>query len=143
MTFEKKYPGVDKKWFQSQLADKKLTQRKVGEFLGVHPSKVTHVLSGYRRAEIDEVQKLAFLIGVSSDEITRRLGIKTMAPGAHAAAPSPAPAPAARAFTVSPGMTFTVPGQGDVSITLPPGGIDAAGWQFVKAVIDVYAGGAK
>ncbi len=71
---------VDKLWFQDVFRVKGLTQRKVGEYLDVHPSKITHVLGGFRRFEIEEVQLLSALLSVPADEITQRLGIQTFGP---------------------------------------------------------------
>lgn len=69
-----KYP-IDRKWFQSKLVEKSITQRKVAAALGVDPSSVTVLFAGNRRLQLAEADILADLLGEPVAEVLKHAGM--------------------------------------------------------------------
>lgn len=68
---------VDTHWFQAQLADKRLSQRKLAAMMGLDPAAVSLMLRGKRKMVAGEVAVVARLLGVPVDEVMRHAGIDT------------------------------------------------------------------
>lgn len=66
---------VDTRWFKDQLADRKLSMRKVAKQLGRDVASISRMLSGTRHMKIDEASALASLFGVPLKEVLRRCGV--------------------------------------------------------------------
>ena len=66
--------GVDTRWFQAQLADRRLSQRKLASLMGLDPGAVSLALHGKRKLSAAEVADIARLLGVGVDEVMMHLG---------------------------------------------------------------------
>lgn len=65
---------VDQRWFQNQLQDKHISQRKLAKMLDLDPSAVSLMFKGRRKMTAAEAAELARLLNVSVDEILTRAG---------------------------------------------------------------------
>jgi transcriptional regulator with XRE-family HTH domain len=86
MTTKKNPPGkpipIDRMWFRLALVRAGLrNQSEVARQLGLDKSAFSRTLRGERRLQLDEVKKLASVLGVPQDEVLRHAG------GASAKAP--------------------------------------------------------
>lgn len=66
---------VDIGWFQGQLADRGLSQRKLAAYMGLDPGAVSLMLHGKRRMSADEVAAIARLLGVDPAEVLMHAGV--------------------------------------------------------------------
>lgn len=76
-------PHIDTHWFQSQLADRRLSQRKLAQLMGVDPGAVSLMINGKRRMTMEEAAEIARLLHVDVTEVMTKAGVsapKTAAP---------------------------------------------------------------
>jgi transcriptional regulator with XRE-family HTH domain len=67
---------VNERWFKSQFALKRLSQRKLAEYLNLDPSAVTHTIRGKRRMQLDEAVKIARFLGVAVEQVLQNAGLR-------------------------------------------------------------------
>lgn len=65
---------IDTRWFQSRLADKRLSQRQLAKLMGLDPSAVSLMLRGKRKLSAAEAREIARLLGVEASEVLMRAG---------------------------------------------------------------------
>ena len=66
---------IDTHWFQSQLADRRLSQRKLAHLMGLDPGAVSLMLNGKRRLSAAEAGEIARLLNVDVTEVLTRAGV--------------------------------------------------------------------
>jgi transcriptional regulator with XRE-family HTH domain len=66
--------GIDTRWFQDRLADKRLSQRKLASMMNLDPAAVSLMFRGKRKMSAAEAAEIAKLIGVSPNEVLVRAG---------------------------------------------------------------------
>lgn len=69
------HANVDTRWFQDQLADRKISQRKLAGFMGLEQSAVSLMLRGKRGTSAEESATLARILGVPLDTVLVHLGV--------------------------------------------------------------------
>lgn len=89
------HDGVDRRWFQDRLADKRLSQRKLARHLHIDPAAVSLMLRGKRKMTAAEAAEVARLLGVSVDEVVLRAGCVPTVPDTPLLRPRPAEVPPA------------------------------------------------
>lgn len=86
-------PQIDTRWFQNQLADKRLSQRQLAKRMDLDPAAVSLMLRGKRKMTANEAVEIANMLGVSADEVLMRAGSAPTLPAARSAAPAPQDVP--------------------------------------------------
>jgi transcriptional regulator with XRE-family HTH domain len=71
---------IDTRWFQNQLADKRLSQRQLAKRLSLDPAAVSLMLRGKRKMSASEAAEIAAQLGVSADEVLMRAGSSPTVP---------------------------------------------------------------
>lgn len=67
--------SVDSRWFQSQLALNRLSQRRLAKLIGLDPSAVSLMFRGKRRMTAEEAAMVSRLLNVDVQEVMTRAGI--------------------------------------------------------------------
>jgi transcriptional regulator with XRE-family HTH domain len=78
---------IDTRWFQNQLADKRLSQRQLAKRLSLDPAAVSLMLRGKRKMSASEAAEIAAQLGVSADEVLMRAGSSPTLPPVRRAEP--------------------------------------------------------
>lgn len=68
--------GINKQWFQMQLASKQISQRSLAKLLEIGPSAITNIFNNKRRLTNEEANKIAGLLSLPVTEILRHAGIE-------------------------------------------------------------------
>lgn len=66
---------VNTRWFQDQLADRHLSQRKLAKMMDLDPSAVSLMLRGMRVISADEAAELARILGVPLQDVLAQIGV--------------------------------------------------------------------
>lgn len=66
--------NVKRKWFDDHMRDKKLTQRSLGELMGIQYSAVNLILKGERVLKASEAEVMARVFGVDVTEVLHAAG---------------------------------------------------------------------
>lgn len=66
--------NIDKQWFVDLWTEKGLSLRKVAALIGMDPGALSRALNGGRGIKVDEVGKIATVLGVSRAEVLEHLG---------------------------------------------------------------------
>ncbi|WP_292410113.1 helix-turn-helix domain-containing protein [Mesorhizobium sp.] len=66
--------NVDKAWFASRMKEHNLTVRSMADRLNMHYSALSRTLNGDRRMQVDEIRKIAEILGRSESEVMAHLG---------------------------------------------------------------------
>lgn len=67
--------GVDTRWFQNRLADKRISQRHLATVLSLDPAAVSLMLRGKRKMSAAEAAEVSRVLNVDVEEVLRRAGI--------------------------------------------------------------------
>lgn len=68
---------LDLLWFRRAFADAGLSQNEVAAKIGLDRSAFSRTMLGKRRIQVEEMKRLASVLGVSQDEILRHAGGKS------------------------------------------------------------------
>lgn len=85
---------LDEKWFRDQIARAQYSLRGFARALNWDPNTLSRLLTRERRLQLDEVEKVAALLGVPKLEVLAKAGLKVSAPRDIQAELVEAPAPA-------------------------------------------------
>jgi transcriptional regulator with XRE-family HTH domain len=69
------HPAIDTNWFQAQLADKRMSQRRLAALMGLDPGALSLMLHGKRKMSAEEVAEIARLLNVDATEVLTRAGV--------------------------------------------------------------------
>ena len=109
--------GVDTRWFQNLLADKRLSQRQLAKRLGLDPAAVSLMLRGKRKMSVTEASELARFLGVEMDEVLLHAGSTPTVP---VKAPAGLRGGVARVVAVDqPKAVIDAGGAGSIEIPVP------------------------
>lgn len=67
--------NINTRWFQDQLADRKMSQRKLAQMLQLDPAAVSLMLRGLREIRLEEAAEMARILGIPLDDILAQTGI--------------------------------------------------------------------
>lgn len=67
-------PVVNKRWFKDQMAKMGISGLEIAKLLGLHPSLVSHMLTGRRAIRLDEAPRWAAILKVSLNDILINAG---------------------------------------------------------------------
>ncbi|WP_292598543.1 helix-turn-helix domain-containing protein [Mesorhizobium sp.] len=70
----KRKVDVDKAWFESRMKEHNLTVRSMAGRMNMHYSALSRTLNGERRMQVDEIRKIAEILGRSESEVMAHLG---------------------------------------------------------------------
>ena len=113
-----KSDGVDTRWFQNRLADKRLSQRKLASHLHLDPAAVSLMIRGKRKISAAEAAEIARLLGVTVEEVLMRAGCAATIPGERQK-----DAPAAFVFPNVRHKEVLPPGMLELPVPLSDGGV--------------------
>jgi hypothetical protein len=66
---------INRRWFETQLANRKLSQRRFAALIEIDPSAMSLMLSGKRKMSAIEAGEVAKHLGVPVDEVLRHAGV--------------------------------------------------------------------
>ena len=66
--------NVDKAWFMSQMKERDLTVRSMAKRLNIHYSALSRTLNGERRMQVDEIRRIAEILGKSERAVSAHVG---------------------------------------------------------------------
>lgn len=78
---------VNRRWFENQLANRKLSQRRLAALIGIDPSAMSLMLSGKRKMSAVEAGEVAKHLGVQVDDVLRHAGVTVPTIGKERTAP--------------------------------------------------------
>jgi transcriptional regulator with XRE-family HTH domain len=67
--------AVNTRWFQDQLADRRLSQRKLAKMMNLDPSAVSLMLRGLRVISADEAADMARILGLPLPDVLSQIGV--------------------------------------------------------------------
>ena len=67
--------AIDQNWFIGRMKDAGLSQRKLSTMFSNSPGTMSAILLGNRNLQLEEVPVVAQALGVTVEELMRRLGI--------------------------------------------------------------------
>lgn len=70
--------SMQTEWFKERLAQRKLSQRKLANLMGLDPAAVSLMLRGQRKMTSEEAHFIASTVGVPVTEVLRRAGIEVL-----------------------------------------------------------------
>lgn len=72
---------VDRQWFQNRLRDRGLSQRRLATLMNLNHAAISLFLDNKRGVSVVEAGELARLLGVSINELYKRLGVDVQVDG--------------------------------------------------------------
>lgn len=134
---------VDTRWFQTRLADRKLSQRSLAKVLGLDPAAVSLMLRGKRKMTAEEAVEVSRVLGVDVEEVLRHAGISLGTIAAVKGGPRsiepPAP-PAPPAADAGRMLEIPVPlANGEVAVLRLPHRLGAADAERIAALVRAFA----
>jgi transcriptional regulator with XRE-family HTH domain len=73
--------SLDRRWFTTALADRRLSQRQLAKLMGVDPASVHRLLTGKRPMRLDEATALARLLDKPVTDVLDHAGVPLQPPG--------------------------------------------------------------
>jgi transcriptional regulator with XRE-family HTH domain len=70
---------INKSWFGSQLAARKISQRKLAELMGMDASAMSLLLNGKRKMSATEAGEVAKHLGATVEDVLRNAGVSIQA----------------------------------------------------------------
>lgn len=67
---------IDTRWFQNQLSDRGVSQRRLAKMLGLDPAAVSLMLHGRRKFTAREAVEIARVLGVGVDDVLAHAGLR-------------------------------------------------------------------
>lgn len=104
---------VDTRWFQNQLADRHISQRKLAKLLDLDPAAVSLMFRGRRKMSAAEAAEVSRVLNVDVDEVLRRAGIGL------AVVAAAKPVKDVKAATVAPAMEAAVVNTSMIDVPVP------------------------
>jgi hypothetical protein len=68
-------PEVNRRYFESLMADKRMSLRSLAQKMGMGHSQLSLTFSGARRAQLDEAAQLSQIFGVPLHDVVEALGV--------------------------------------------------------------------
>lgn len=66
---------VNKHWFEAQISNRKLSQRRLAALLGLDPSAMSLMLAGKRKMSVTEAGEVSKHLGVPVEDVLRHAGV--------------------------------------------------------------------
>lgn len=67
---------IDKDWFMNSLRGRKQSLRALARHLGMDPASLSRTFAGRRRMQMSEAESIALFLGVTTEEVMERAGVR-------------------------------------------------------------------